>query len=138
MNVHIHSQVSGGAYARLLSGSLIFLRALSPTEEEIKKLTVKIACRFHRFARANEGLRGRFPRRKRTTLGKMLCDIHPITDSDRHYRQTASVFDIARAHKRKPTRHGLQSPRIKSYRSGRLRRVRTEFEIHGVSPIVEG
>jgi hypothetical protein len=49
LNVHIHSQVSDGAYARLPDGRLIFLRASPPTEKEIKKITIKIACRIHRY-----------------------------------------------------------------------------------------
>lgn len=49
LNVHIHSQVSDGAYARLSDGRLIFLRAPTPTEKEIRKLTIKIACRLHRY-----------------------------------------------------------------------------------------
>ncbi len=49
LNVHIHSQVSDGVYIRLPGDRLIFLRVPPPTDEEIKKLTVKIARRIHRY-----------------------------------------------------------------------------------------
>lgn len=49
LNTHIHSQVSDGAYALLPDDKPHFLRVAPPSEEEIKKLTIKIACRIHRY-----------------------------------------------------------------------------------------
>ncbi len=49
LNVLIHSQVSDGVYIRLPGDRLIFLRVPPPKDEEINKLTVKIARRIHRY-----------------------------------------------------------------------------------------
>ena len=57
LNVHIHSQVSDGVYVRLPDNRLHFLRVPSPTDDEIRKLTLKIARRIHRYLekRVKEG-----------------------------------------------------------------------------------
>lgn len=48
LNVHIHSQVSDGAFVRLPS-RIRFIRTPSPNEEEEKHITIKIARRVHRY-----------------------------------------------------------------------------------------
>lgn len=47
LNVHMHSQVSDGAYIKYQNAKLRFIRVASPSLEEIRKITLKIACRVH-------------------------------------------------------------------------------------------
>jgi hypothetical protein len=49
LNVHIHSQLSDGAFARLPGGRIRFIRTPSPTVDEEKHITIKIARRVHRY-----------------------------------------------------------------------------------------
>lgn len=55
LNVHIHSQVSDGVFARLPDGRTCFMRAPSPTEDEQKSITLKIARRVHRYLERRMG-----------------------------------------------------------------------------------
>lgn len=55
LNVHIHSQVSDGAFARLPDGRIFFMRAPSPTDDEQKRITIKIARRVHRYLEKRMG-----------------------------------------------------------------------------------
>jgi hypothetical protein len=55
LNVHIHSQVSDGSFARLPDGRIRFIRAPSPTDEEEKRITIKIAGRVHRYLEKRMG-----------------------------------------------------------------------------------
>jgi hypothetical protein len=49
LNVHMHSQVSDGAYIKYDKDKLRFIRIASPSLEEIRKITLKIARRVHRY-----------------------------------------------------------------------------------------
>lgn len=49
LNVLLHSQVGDGVYAKLPDGRLLFLTVPSPTDEDIRKITLKIARRAHRY-----------------------------------------------------------------------------------------
>ena len=49
LNVHIHSQLSDGAFTRLPDGRIRFIRTPSPTVDEEKHITIKIAHRVQRY-----------------------------------------------------------------------------------------
>lgn len=57
LNTHIHSQVSDGVYVLLPDERLHFLRVPPPSDEEIRKVTIKIARRIHGYLekRVEEG-----------------------------------------------------------------------------------
>lgn len=51
LNVHLHSQVSDGAYIKYGDDNdkTTFIRVAQPSQEEIKNITIKIAHRVHRY-----------------------------------------------------------------------------------------
>lgn len=49
LNVHVHCQVSDGVYVRRSDGRPKFMRVVSPNDDEIKAITMKIAHRVHRY-----------------------------------------------------------------------------------------
>lgn len=49
LNVHLHSKVSDGAYVKLGNDKITFIRVSSPSLEEVKDITLKIARRVHRY-----------------------------------------------------------------------------------------
>ncbi len=49
LNVHLHSQVSDGAYVKYGKDKIRFIRVPSPSPAEIRRITIKIANRVHRY-----------------------------------------------------------------------------------------
>ena len=52
LNVHFHSQVSDGAYVKYGKDKIRFIRVPSPSLAEIRRITIKIANRVHRYLEA--------------------------------------------------------------------------------------
>jgi hypothetical protein len=52
LNVHMHSQVSDGVYIQYSNDKVRFIRVASPSLEEIKAITLKIAHRVHRYLKS--------------------------------------------------------------------------------------
>jgi len=57
LNVHLHSQVSDGAYIEYGDGKLRFIRVNDPSQVDIRQITIKIAKRIHGYleSRIEEG-----------------------------------------------------------------------------------
>ena len=49
LNVHLHCQVSDGAYVKYGEGKIKFIRVPSPSPAEIERITIKVARRVHRY-----------------------------------------------------------------------------------------
>jgi hypothetical protein len=49
LNVHLHSQVSDGAYIKYGDGKTKFIRVGDPSPAEIRQIAIKIAKRVHRY-----------------------------------------------------------------------------------------
>lgn len=49
LNVHLHSQISDGAYVQFGDDKIHFIRIPSPSVDEIRAITIKIAKRVHRY-----------------------------------------------------------------------------------------
>ncbi len=52
LNVHLHSQVSDGAYVKYGKDEIEFIRVPSPRPAEIRRITIKIANRVHHYLEA--------------------------------------------------------------------------------------
>jgi hypothetical protein len=52
LNVHMHSQVSDSVYIQYSNDKVRFIRVASPSLEEIKAITLKIAHRVHRYLKS--------------------------------------------------------------------------------------
>ena len=57
LNVHLHCQVSEGSYVKYGDGKLRFIRVNTPSQVDIRNITIKIAKRIHRYleSRIEEG-----------------------------------------------------------------------------------
>lgn len=49
LNLHLHSQISDGAYTKYGDGKIKFIRVGDPSPAEISQITMKIAKRVHRY-----------------------------------------------------------------------------------------
>ena len=49
LNVHLHGQISDGAYIKYGDDEITFIRVPPPNAEEIRNITIKIAKRVHRY-----------------------------------------------------------------------------------------